>query len=43
LAVGQALVEFVDGLDDLRQRRPFATELLSVVRIAPDARVFQLA
>jgi hypothetical protein len=42
-AIGQASVQFVEGIDDLRQRRTLAAQLLGVFRFVPDTRIFKLA
>jgi hypothetical protein len=42
-AIGQTRVQFVQGIDDLRQRRTLAAQLLGVLRLVPDTRIFKLA
>jgi len=42
-AIGQTAVQFVEGIDDLRQRRALAAQLLGVFRFVPDTRIFKLA
>ncbi|AGE24668.1 hypothetical protein H045_02960 [Pseudomonas poae RE*1-1-14] len=42
-AIAQAGVQFVEGVDDLRQRRALAAQLLGVFRFVPDTRIFKLA
>jgi len=41
--VGQAGGQFVQRLDDLRQRRALAAQLLGVFGLVPDGRIFKLA
>ncbi|KIQ09810.1 hypothetical protein RU03_18615 [Pseudomonas simiae] len=41
--MGQAGVQFVEGVDDLRQRSALATQFLGVFRFVPDSRIFKLA
>ncbi|KKX64113.1 hypothetical protein PU99_07805 [Pseudomonas putida] len=41
--MGQTGVQFVQGIDDLRQRSALATQLLGVFRLVPDTRIFKLA
>ncbi|OMQ37794.1 hypothetical protein BKX96_14805 [Pseudomonas putida] len=41
--MGQTRVQFVQGIDDLRQRRTLAAQLLGVLRLVPDTRIFKLA
>jgi hypothetical protein len=36
-------VHFVEGVDDLSQQGPLATQFLSVRRVVPDRRIFKLA
>ncbi|KXK71385.1 hypothetical protein BC89_08215 [Pseudomonas monteilii] len=43
LAVGQAIGQFVQGLDDLRQHGTLAAQGLGVLGLVPDVGVFQLA
>ena len=43
LAVGQAIGQFVQGLDDLRQHGALTAQALSVLGLVPDGRVFQFA
>jgi len=42
-AIGQAGVQFVEGVDDLRQRSALAPQFLGVFRFVPDTRIFKLA
>ncbi|MNF35264.1 hypothetical protein D3C84_161270 [compost metagenome] len=42
-AIGQTARQFVQGLDDLRQRGTLAAQFLGVFRLVPDAGVFKLA
>jgi hypothetical protein len=42
-AIGQTGGQFVQGFDDLRQRRALAAQLLGVLRFVPDTRIFKLA
>jgi hypothetical protein len=42
-AIGQAGVQFIEGIDDLRQRRTLAAQLLGIFRFVPDTRIFKLA
>ncbi len=41
--VGQAAGQLIQGLDDLRQLRALAAEILGVLRVAPDVGVFEFA
>ncbi|ANI00911.1 hypothetical protein A8L59_05300 [Pseudomonas koreensis] len=41
--MGQTGVQFVEGVDDLRQRRALAAQFLGVFRFVPDTRIFKLA
>ncbi len=43
LAVGQAIGQLVQGLDDLRQHGALAAQGLGVLGLVPDGSVFQLA
>ncbi|MNL24760.1 hypothetical protein D3C87_1462080 [compost metagenome] len=42
-AIGQTRVQFVQGIDDLRQRSALAAQFLGVFRFVPDTRIFKLA
>ncbi|MDP9689689.1 UNVERIFIED_ORG: DNA polymerase III delta prime subunit [Pseudomonas mohnii] len=42
-AIGQTRVQFVEGIDDLRQRSALAAQFLGVFRFVPDTRIFKLA
>jgi hypothetical protein len=42
-AIGQTRVQFVERIDDQRQRRALAAQFLGVFRFVPDARIFKLA
>ncbi|AUZ49002.1 hypothetical protein BOP93_05870 [Pseudomonas orientalis] len=42
-AVGQAGVQLVERVDDLRQRSALAPQFLGVLRFVPDTRIFKLA
>jgi len=42
-AIGQATVQFIEGIDDLRQRSALAAQFLGVFRFVPDCRIFKLA
>jgi len=42
-AIGQAAVQFVQGLDDLCQRCALAAQFLGVFGFVPDTRIFKLA
>jgi len=42
-AIGQTAVQFVEGVDDLRQRRALAAQFLGIFRFVPDTRIFKLA
>jgi hypothetical protein len=42
-AIGQTGVQFVEGVDDLRQRSALAAQFLGMRRIVPDGRAFQFA
>ncbi|RON64813.1 hypothetical protein BK669_09520 [Pseudomonas fluorescens] len=41
--MGQTAVQFVEGVDDLRQRGALAAQFLGVFRFVPDTRIFKLA
>ncbi|AOE82325.1 hypothetical protein A7318_05355 [Pseudomonas lurida] len=41
--MGQTGVQFVEGIDDLRQRCALAAQFLGVFRFVPDTRIFKLA
>ncbi|KRP52316.1 hypothetical protein TU75_08230 [Pseudomonas poae] len=41
--MAQAGVQLVESVDDLRQRRALAAQLLGVFRFVPDTRIFKLA
>jgi len=42
-AIGQTGVQFIEGIDDLRQRSALAAQFLGVFRFVPDTRIFKLA
>ncbi|AIG05826.1 hypothetical protein HZ99_23935 [Pseudomonas fluorescens] len=41
--MAQTGVQFVEGVDDLRQRSTLAAQFLGVFRFVPDSRIFKLA
>ncbi|AMB88214.1 hypothetical protein AWM79_03985 [Pseudomonas agarici] len=41
--MGQASGHFIQGFDDLGQRRALAAQVLGVFGVVPDSRIFKLA